>query len=397
MSAAGPAATGAGEVRAFGVGGIGEVTRGDDLAGLIVEALLAQDHDLLDGDLVVVASKVVAKAEGRTVAAGAADGAGARDAAVEAQTVRVVAERTTPRGTTRIVQSRSGPVLAAAGVDASNVAPGTVLLLPADPDASARALRQGLYEYTGRRLAVLVTDTLGRPWRDGQVDAAIGAAGTAVVDDLRGAVDGFGTPLEVTVRALADEVAGLADLVKGKLDGVPVAVVRGLGHLVLPVDEDGPGAAVLLRPAGQDWFRYGHVEAVRSSLATGPGTPGVEPAPLSGGTAAQRLQRAVDVALASAQWPARPGGEPPWVATVVEDPADVLPGAGDPAADPEAGRTARVAMIPGHGATAWELMGLGALAQRVLALAWSEGLDAVVVERFYDPDPAIGIRAVLRG
>lgn len=387
-------ATGTGEVHAFGVRGIGEVNHGDDLAGLIVEALLAQDADLLDGDLVVVASKVVSKAEGRTVAsaAGAAD---QREAAVAAQTVRVVAERTTPRGTTRIVQSRSGPVLAAAGVDASNVEPGTVLLLPADPDASARALRQGLYEYTGRRLAVLVTDTLGRPWRDGQVDAAIGAAGTAVVDDLRGAVDGFGTPLEVTVRALADEVAGLADLVKGKLDGVPVAVVRGLGHLVLPVDEDGPGAAALLRPAGQDWFRYGHVEAVRSSLGAGPGTTGAEPAPVVGGTAAQRLQRAVDVALASTQWPSRPGGEPPWVATVVEDPADIAP-AGDPAADPAAGRTARVAMIPGHGATPWELMGLGALAQRVLALAWSEGLDAVVVERFYDPDPAIGIRAVLR-
>jgi len=395
VSTTGSATTGAGEVRAFGVGGIGEVNRGDDLAGLIVEALLAQDADLLDGDLVVVASKVVSKAEGRTVAsaAGAAD---QREAAVGAQTVRVVAERTTPRGTTRIVQSRSGPVLAAAGVDASNVAPGTVLLLPADPDASARALRQGLYEYTGRRLAVLVTDTLGRPWRDGQVDAAIGAAGTAVVDDLRGAVDGFGTPLEVTVRALADEIAGLADLVKGKLDGVPVAVVRGLGHLVLPADEDGPGAAVLLRPAGQDWFRYGHVEAVRSSLGTGPGTPGAEPAPVAGGTAAQRLQRAVDVALASAQWPSRPGGEPPWVATVVEDPSDVLPDAGGSSTDPGAGRTARVAMIPGHGATAWELMGLGALAQRVLALAWSEGLDAVVVERFYDPDPAIGIRAVLR-
>jgi coenzyme F420-0:L-glutamate ligase/coenzyme F420-1:gamma-L-glutamate ligase len=198
----------------------------------------------------------------------AADAMTDREAAVTSQTVRVVAERVTPRGLTRVVESRSGPVLAAAGVDASNVAPGTVLLLPADPDASARALRARLAELTGARVGVVVSDTAGRAWRDGQVDIAIGAAGVAVAEDLRGAHDEHGRLLEVTVRALADEVASLGDLVKGKLAGVPVAVVRGLEALV--DDDDGPGASALLRSGGEDWFRYGHVEAVRSALGVPP-------------------------------------------------------------------------------------------------------------------------------
>ena len=114
---------------------------------------------------------------------------------------------------------------------------------------------------------------MGRPWRDGQVDAALGVAGLAVTDDLRGLVDGYGNPLEVTVRAVADEVAALADLVKGKLDGHPAALVRGLAHLV--TDDDGPGATALLRGPDADWFRWGHVEAVRASVGVPPGTDGV--------------------------------------------------------------------------------------------------------------------------
>ena len=265
------------------VPGLPEVGPGDDLAALVAGAV----PDLRDGDVLVVASKVVAKAEGRTVEAES------RDGAVAGQTVRVVAERRTPRGTSRIVESRSGPVLAAAGVDASNVAVGTVLLLPADPDASARALRAGIAARTGRRIGVVVTDTLGRPWREGQVDAAIGAAGVAVTDDLRGGKDGYGNPLEVTVRALADEVASAADLVKGKLDGVPVAVVRGLADLV--TDDDGPGAASLLRSPAGDWFRLGHVEAVRSALGAPPAHD-VEPPHVVTEDAVVRARRAVRVA-----------------------------------------------------------------------------------------------------
>ena len=193
--------------------GLPEITAGADLAALIAAAA----PDLADGDIVVVTSKIVSKAEGRVVQAD-------REDAIDAETVRVVARR----GPTRIVETRQGLVLAAAGVDASNTAPGTVVLLPEDPDASARQLRKGLRDRLGVTVAVLITDTLGRPWRNGQTDAAIGAAGLSPLRDHRGQTDTFGVPLEVTVAAVADELAGAADLVKGKTAGIPVATVRGL-------------------------------------------------------------------------------------------------------------------------------------------------------------------------
>jgi coenzyme F420-0:L-glutamate ligase/coenzyme F420-1:gamma-L-glutamate ligase len=351
-------------LEAFGVTGIGEVGAGDDVAGLVVAALAGAGEALVDGDVVVVSSKVVSKAEGRVVRAES------REAAVTSQTVRVVAERVTPRGLTRIVEARSGPVMAAAGVDASNVAPGTVLLLPADPDASARALRARLRELTGALVGVVVSDTAGRTWRDGQVDVAIGAAGVAVADDLRGEHDAHGQVLEVTVRALADEVASLADLVKGKLSGVPVAVVRGVEGLV--GEDDGPGASALLRRSGEDWFRYGHVEAVRASLGAPPvvePVAGKDPAPATVPAAPvpDRLRRALDVALASPDPVA--GGD--GYAAAVEVSHDVstdgdvvgftltLPASSLPA-DP-AGRAAA-------------LIRVGALLQRITAAGWSEDL-----------------------
>jgi coenzyme F420-0:L-glutamate ligase/coenzyme F420-1:gamma-L-glutamate ligase len=228
-------------VEAFGIEGLPEIEYGAPLADLIAGAC-----DLLDGDIVVVTSKVVSKAEGRVVPA--AD----REEAITAESVRVVAER----GSTRIVETAHGLVLAAAGVDASNTAPGTVVLLPVDPDASARALRAAL----PARVAVLITDTAGRPWREGQVDIAIGVAGLAPLLDLRGSSDPHGRVLDATVTASADAIAALADLVKGKLAGVPVAVGRGIGSLV--TDEDGPGARVLVRPAAEDMFRLGSREVV---------------------------------------------------------------------------------------------------------------------------------------
>lgn len=229
-----------------GVDGLPEVAPGDDLAALIATAA----PDLADGDVVVVTSKVVSKAEGRVVEA--TD----REAAVTAETVRVVATR----GATRIVETRHGLVLAAAGVDASNTAAGTVLLLPEDPDASARRIRSGLRHRLGVDVAVVVSDTVGRPWRVGLTDVAIGVAGLAPLDDHRGRRDPEGRELEMTVTAVADEVAAAAELVKGKLARVPVAVVSGLGHLVTP--EDGPGAAAVVRPAADDMFRLGHREVV---------------------------------------------------------------------------------------------------------------------------------------
>jgi coenzyme F420-0:L-glutamate ligase/coenzyme F420-1:gamma-L-glutamate ligase len=228
--------------------GVGEVRPGADLAELVVPLV-----DLGDGDVLVVTSKVVSKAEGRIVRAHD------REDAITAETVRVVASVTREGRTTRIVENRQGLVMAAAGVDASNTAEGTVLLLPEDPDRSARQLRAGLQRRLGARLGVVVTDTVGRPWRTGMVEIAIGVAGLHVVEDLRGQVDASGRPLEITVAAVADEIACAVELVTGKTTGRPVAVVRGLGHL-LTVD-DGPGARTMQRPSSDDLFRLGSAEA----------------------------------------------------------------------------------------------------------------------------------------
>ncbi|MFC4327806.1 coenzyme F420-0:L-glutamate ligase [Streptomyces andamanensis] len=236
--------------RVWAVPGIPEVAPGDDLAKLIAAA----EPGLADGDVLLVTSKIVSKAEGRVVEA--AD----REAAIDAETVRVVARR----GPLRIVENRQGLVMAAAGVDASNTPAGTVLLLPGDPDASARAIREGLRAVLGVDVAVLVTDTFGRPWRAGLTDVAIGAAGLRVLDDLRGGTDAHGNPLGATVVATADELAAAGDLVKGKATGLPVAVVRGLGHTV--TDDDGPGARALVREARDDMFRLGTSEAVREAV-----------------------------------------------------------------------------------------------------------------------------------
>ena len=244
--------------------GLPEVRPGDDLVDLLAGALQRLDLGagptaLADGDVVVVTSKVVSKAEGRVVAA--VD----REQAITDETVRVVATREHPGGVTRIVENRLGLVMAAAGVDASNTPDGTVLLLPVDPDASARALRAGLARRTGVRVGVGITDTAGRPWRQGQTDIAIGAAGVVVQDDLRGTTDTHGRRLDVTVAAVADEIAAAAELVTGKVAGRPVAVVRGLGHLV--TDDDGPGARSLVRTGPDDMFRLGSAEAYAQGWA----------------------------------------------------------------------------------------------------------------------------------
>lgn len=238
--------------------GIPEIRAGDDLATHIAEHASATrwpdgSTGLIDGDIVVITSKVVSKSEGRAVPATE------RDAALAAETVDVVAVKLTPRGETRIVRTRHGLVLAAAGIDASNADDDTVLLLPQDPDASARALRARLQELIGCTVAVIVTDTLGRAWRDGLTDCAIGAAGLTVLDDHRGRLDASGRPMETTVISIADEVAAAADLVKGKARGLPVAVVRGLADYV--TQDDGPGARAMVRPAAEDLFPLGTAEA----------------------------------------------------------------------------------------------------------------------------------------
>lgn len=296
--------TGSGSLEVFVLEGIGEIAAGADLVQVILHAATtdAGALRLLDGDILAVTSKIVSKAEGRVVQA--AD----RERAITDETVRVVATREHPGGVTRIVENRQGLVMAAAGVDASNTPDGVVLLLPVDPDASARALCTALRESTGLRLGVLITDTAGRAWREGQTDITIGAAGVAVLDDLRGTADVFGRRLDATVAAVADEIAGAADLVKGKTSGNPVAVVRGLGHLVLPsaggagghmdgadgtAGGDGTdgaagdgraagatkpaaertsveaGARLLQRPSATDLFRLGTAEAHAEGYAEG--------------------------------------------------------------------------------------------------------------------------------
>lgn len=233
--------------------GIGEVAAGDDLAATILTVTEPRA-----GDIWVVTSKVVSKAEGRVIAE--AD----KPAARRAESRRVVARR----GGTVIVEHRLGLVHAAAGIDSSNVAPGTALLLPVDPDASARAIRAAVLARTGVRIGVVVSDTSGRAWRTGQTDLCLGLAGVLPVDSHVGRTDAYGNDLRVTEIAVADELAAAADLAKTKLGGRPVAVVRGLAHLV--TDADG-ASTPLLREGAKDFFRLGRREAVLEAVlrATG--------------------------------------------------------------------------------------------------------------------------------
>jgi coenzyme F420-0:L-glutamate ligase/coenzyme F420-1:gamma-L-glutamate ligase len=253
--------TGPGALTVLAPDGVPEVAAGDDLVELFLAALGASGASLAEGDVVLVTSKVVAKAEGRVRT-------GDRDEALAEETVRVVARR----GPTTIVRTLHGLTMAAAGIDASNVTAGHVVLLPRDPDASARALRAGLHRRTGLAVGVLVTDTAGRAWREGQTDLAIGAAGVRVAEDFAGRRDAHGNELAVTAPAVADELAGAAELAQGKLGGRPFAVVRGRPDLVLPAEDDGPGARALVRPDGGDLFGYGAREAVLTALVGDPST-----------------------------------------------------------------------------------------------------------------------------
>jgi coenzyme F420-0:L-glutamate ligase / coenzyme F420-1:gamma-L-glutamate ligase len=220
--------------------GVPEVRPGYDLGELLSAALARVG--VRDGDVVAITQKVVSKAEGRLVA----EGDGGRGAWVERESRRVVARR----GELVVAETRHGFVCANAGVDASNVETGFLTLLPEDPDGSAERLRAALSERLGAKLAVVITDTFGRPWRRGVVNVAIGCAGIASLVDLRGTSDHLGRELEATVVALADEVAAAVGLAMGKTERVPAAVVRGVRH-------DGASVPVadLVRPADEDLFR----------------------------------------------------------------------------------------------------------------------------------------------
>ena len=240
------------------VTGLPEFRPGDDLAAAVATAA----PWLRDDDVVVVTSKVLSKCEGRIVEA--PDDPEERDALrrklIDAEAVRVLARK----GRTLITENNIGIVQAAAGVDGSNVGATELALLPVDPDGSAAALRDGLRERLGVTVGVVVTDTMGRAWRNGQIDAAIGAAGLTVLHGYAGAHDVHGNELVVTEVAVADEIAAAADLVKGKLTGIPVAVVRGLS-----LQDNGSNARTLLRPGEEDLFWLGTEEAVALGLQKG--------------------------------------------------------------------------------------------------------------------------------
>lgn len=228
------------------VHGLGEITAGDDLGRLVAAAAADQGTPLATGDCLVVTQKAVSKAEGRIVALDHAD-PDARRRLVESESVRVLRRR----GELLITETRHGFVCANSGVDVSNVADGTAALLPVDPDRSARRIRDTVAAATGADVGVVVSDTFGRAWRHGLTDVAIGVAGLPAVLDLRGHADALGRELQVTEVAVADEIAGAADLVMGKASGVPAAIVRGL-------DLGPPGAGSgrdLIRPPALDLFR----------------------------------------------------------------------------------------------------------------------------------------------
>jgi coenzyme F420-0:L-glutamate ligase/coenzyme F420-1:gamma-L-glutamate ligase len=270
--------------------GIPEVRDGDDLAELIANFFT----DVRDGDVVVVTQKVVSKSEGRVVR-------GPKEKWLERESRRVVARR----GDLVVVETKHGFVCANAGIDESNVGPDSISLLPEDPDRSAVRIREGLRQRTGADVAVLVSDTFGRPWRQGVINVAIGCAGLAPLVDLRGAPDMHGRPLEVTVVALADEVAAAAGLVMGKSDGVPVAVVRGA-----PSTGSEGTARDLVRPPEEDLFRYAPLEAIGSRRTVRAFADG--PVPREVLTAAVRAALSAPVPHGSRH------RSPPWMWVVLE-------------------------------------------------------------------------------
>lgn len=231
----------AGTIELIPLTGIGEVGAGDDVAALLWEVI--EPGGLRSGDIVVVTHKIVSKAEGKVVAA-------EDDAAYRAVVEEEAAAILRRRGDLVITQTKHGFICANAGVDRSNVTGDNVVLLPDRPDRSAATIRARLEALSGATIAVIVSDTFGRPWRRGLTDVAIGVAGMAPIHDLRGTADMHGRILEVSEVAIVDEIAAAADLAMGKSAGVPAAIVRGVTWT------PGPGRATdLVRPATEDMFR----------------------------------------------------------------------------------------------------------------------------------------------
>ncbi|WP_018789877.1 coenzyme F420-0:L-glutamate ligase [Salinispora arenicola] len=354
------------------VHGIGHVSEGDDLAAMIASAA----PWLRDGDILVVTSKIVSKSEGRLVDV-PADGPerlAARAEVLAAETARVVAAR----GATRIVQTHHGFVMAAAGIDASNVDKTRLVLLPVDPDASARALRAALRRRHGLDVAVIISDTMGRPWRNGLTDVALGVAGLNAVHDHRGEVDPYGNELELTQMAVVDELAAAGELVKGKCDQVPVAVVRG--YPTTARADDGPGARALVRESSLDLFSLGTAEARAVGLADAAGLPdGTCPTPPD--------PAAIGRAIAAV----RPAVAPGTVFTHVTDTTARDRLAGAVPGWPAAAASALILAAPPTPVDPFGLVRFGADVHRLRAALAAEGLPSALLP----PPPGTPATAVL--
>lgn len=359
---------------AYAVPGIGRITPGTDLGRELGGAIRSSGLDLKDGDVVVVASKIVAKAEGAlATAASRAD----VEALIAARTRHTVARRRYGSGTTvSIVRTPAGTVQAAAGLDRSNTEDAQdVILHPEDPDASAEALRASLADRFGVRAAVIVSDTTSRPWRVGVGDFALGCAGLEPLDSQQGLPDDAGRVQEVTVRAVADAIAQAADLVKGAARGLPAAVVRGMGA---HVRTGGANARELVRDFAEDWFRYGHVEAVHQSL----GCQRLDVAPASADgddDILTKVSRALAVVRRGA---ARTPGQSAWRMRVAGAGGQILISPADTPARSSAG---------GHPLIEATL-GLGALVDRLQSALWCEDLQASTQYTWADNGSPTGAR-----
>ncbi|MFC7376323.1 coenzyme F420-0:L-glutamate ligase [Brachybacterium sp. GCM10030267] len=327
------------------VTGLGEIRAGEDLPAVLAAAV--REAGVQEGDVLCVSTKIVSKSLGLSVPAAR------REAAIEAAAVRTIARRRHTRLVTSVVQIASGPVLAAAGVDSSN-APEGPLLLPEDPDACAAELRSGLIAALGVRIGVVLTDTSSRVWRVGSGDIALGAAGVASLQDLRGGADADGRPLTVTVRALADELAAAADLVKGKASGVPAAIVRG----VPGATADDVPARDLSRTGADDWFRRPSLESVWVALGLAPAQEPI--ARMSPEPAAERIARALEVAALPR------AGRRPRTATAHLAEDATAEGGGEPR---------RILVTPG-GADPADWVAAGELAERVRTALGAEAIAA---------------------
>ena len=233
------------------VEGIPEIVRASDIAALICDAVAESGGQIEHHDVLVVTQKIVSKAEGAMAQVDPNDPLSHKPL-VEQESVRILRRR----GDLIISETRHGFVCANAGIDLSNVARGQAALLPVDPDRSARRIRDGIKGLIGVEVAVVISDTFGRPWRRGVTDVAIGAAGILPVLDLRGTQDTYGRELQVTEVAIVDDIAGAAELVMGKSTGIPVAIVRGVDETAFQLGGSRVGVAEnLVRSPQEDLFR----------------------------------------------------------------------------------------------------------------------------------------------